>query len=111
MSSDDELRAMAATLREAGYMVSKIPPCKREGGHGRHGLITRTARCEGAEPMPHGFHSTRWGTFGWWVACTCGHDFADYSSPPSLSPWMQHVIEFGIDGRVASVTTEQDGTE
>jgi hypothetical protein len=90
---------MAAHLRENGYLVFKVPPCNRmERGHGRHALLTRSAMCEGQEPVPHGFHSTHFGSFGPWNSCTCGRDFNDYSEDENgLTPWQRHMAEVSLN--------------
>lgn len=96
MTDDTEaLIAMAQTLQDNGYLVFKVPPCNRNGhGHGRHVLLTRSAVCEGKEPVPHGFHSSHLGTFGFWNHCQCGRDFNDYSrGDDGQTPWERHVVE------------------
>lgn len=84
---------MAAALRRHGYLVVKIPACKKTGqGHGSHTLITRTAMCDGEEPKPHGLASSHLGTFGMWCYCACGRGFADYTlGDPEPTPWEEHM--------------------
>lgn len=79
-ATEAALQSALTLVRESGYVAFKAPPCKYPGGHGRHSLITRTISCEGVEPIPHGFHGTHMGSFGWWVHCQCGHAFADYTA-------------------------------
>ncbi len=85
-------------LREQGYLVVKIPACDKAGkGHGRHSLITRTANCEGEEPMPHGLRNVHQGTFAPWVNCACGHSFNDGPfDDGSPSEWQKHKEEHGV---------------
>jgi hypothetical protein len=90
-----EIQAAVDLLTAHGYLVAKIPPCNRNGGHGRHPLITRTASCEGAGPIPHGWRSGRMGTFGWWNDCKCGHGFSDYAPDGELTNWQKHLAETG----------------
>lgn len=87
------LSEMAAALRAAGYLVVKVPPCERDFGHGRHSLITRSAMCEGREPIPHAPINGHFGSFGWRVICACGGDFATYDEP---SEWDEHKAEHNI---------------
>ena len=101
-----DLEGMVGTLRENGYMVFKVPVCKIEGPHGRHAVITRTAHCEGKEPIPHGYHSSNMGSFGMWVNCQCGRSFSDCSSDPT--PWERHKAEF-IDGGQSGRRETTDG--
>jgi hypothetical protein len=97
MSSDDEIARARTLLVEAGYLVTKIPPCNRgDANHGRHSLITRTAVCEGGGVIPHGYHGTHMGSFGWWMNCQCGHSFADYGLEGEETPWEQHKREHGF---------------
>jgi hypothetical protein len=91
-----DVAAMVETLSAAGYLVVKIPPCDRRGGHGRHALITRTAQCDGVEPIPHGFHSTHRRLFGYGVTCACGGSFSDYSKDGEPSAWAEHKAQHGI---------------
>jgi hypothetical protein len=84
-----DLDEAATLLRDAGYLVVKIPPCGKQGrDHGRHILITRSASCPGGGTIPHGAHGGHLGTFGYWVNCRCGDSFSDYSGPPS--DWEKH---------------------
>lgn len=93
-----EIDEAVALLREAGYLVVKIPPCGKEGSdHGRHVLITRSAACEGGGTIPHGYHSSHFGTFGKWMNCQCGHSFSDYGDPPT--DWEKHKAEHGIEAQ------------
>lgn len=81
-----------ALLREAGYLVAKIPPCSSQGrDHGRHVLITRSASCPGGGTIPHGLQSWHDGTFGMWANCQCGHSFSDYGDAPT--DWAKHKQE------------------
>jgi hypothetical protein len=87
----DRIEAMAAELRESGYLVVKVPPCARAGtGHGKHSLITRTASCPGEEPMPHAFVNMHYGTFGPWYVCACGGSFRDHGADDEPTPWSVH---------------------
>jgi hypothetical protein len=89
---------MAQALTAAGYLVVKIPDCKHGGGHGRHTLITRSAMCEGAEPIPHGWVNGHSGSFGWRNICACGRSFADYNindDDTSPTAWQKHQAETG----------------
>lgn len=80
-------------LQDAGYLVVKIPPCKRTGrGHGSHTLITRSAMCPGEEPKPHAIQNRTLGAFGPWVHCACGESFSDYADDRPTN-WEKHKQE------------------
>lgn len=85
---------MVEALRESGYLVVKIPPCSKQGGHGRHELVTKTVMCEGAEPIPHGYHSSFHTALGVRVNCRCGRSFSDATDRPT--PWDEHMEEHGV---------------
>lgn len=91
-----ELQEALRVVKEAGYMVTKVPECNRDFPHGRHPLITRTKSCPGKEPIPHGYHSSFGGSFGTWINCLCGHAFADYGFTGGASPWIEHKVETGV---------------
>ena len=91
------LRDMIDNLTAAGYLVFKADECKyQDRPHGRHTLTTRSAVCEGIEPMPHGVQGGNFGTFGYWVNCQCGHSFAHYGAEGEQTPWERHKMEKAI---------------
>lgn len=93
----DELTEAIKLVREAGYLVAKIPPCTRAGrGHGKHILTTKSASCPGEEPIPHGYQTSHRGSFGIWVYCRCGDSFSDYGPEDEPSNWEKHKQEHGI---------------
>jgi hypothetical protein len=96
----DEIKAAIALLREAGFLVAKIPECKKgDRDHGRHTLLVRSAMCDGGGTIPHGYHSSFMGSFGMWVNCLCGHSFSDYdNSDDRPSKWAEHKQEHKIEG-------------
>jgi len=65
--------------------------------HGRHGLKTETAMCPGSEVLPHGWRTSRTGSFGWWNDCLCGSSFSDYYPDDPTTPWNLHKAEHGIE--------------
>lgn len=84
-----DLNLLAQELRANGYLVIKIPECRRPEGHGRHILVTRSAICDGVEPIPHGLRQSAQGLFYMWYTCLCGKDF-------NTEDWNQHKKEHGI---------------
>lgn len=93
----EEVEAAIAVVRAAGFEVIRVPVCDREGGHGRHSLRTKTFRCEGVEPMPHGLMhlSSRGFLGGSSVICACGRSFT-YMPDQDDTPWLLHCLENGI---------------
>ena len=97
--ADDDVQQAIALLRERGYYVSGVEPCRhsvsRPDGtpwlHGRHTLrhLAGPTYCAGSTPLPHGYHSSHQGTFDVWVACLCGRDF-------NSTNWPVHKAEHGI---------------
>jgi len=91
----DELARALKIVQDAGYLVAKIPECRRQGtDHGSHILITRSAKCPGGGKIPHGVHSTHLGTFGVWINCLCGESYADYYGGDGPTSWELHKQEF-----------------
>lgn len=98
-----------ALLTDAGYTVFLPPACKRPGGHGRHSLMTRSAMCPGVEPIPHGLHSVRTGSFGPIVDCRCGSSFRhdDWAGTGRPSQWEKHKAEHDIADVVTPSRTDR----
>lgn len=86
-----DVKAAIETLKAAGYLIAKIPECKHlDRPHGSHGLITRTASCEGVEPMPHGFRNGYQGAMGWINICQCGRSFYEDDWKTHMSSTTEH---------------------
>ena len=96
MSAGEDISTAAKLLSANGYLVFKIPACERAGrGHGRHVLVTRSAVCDGEEPMPHASAGFHMGAFGPWIRCACGREFRDYTAgDEDVTPWSAHKAEF-----------------
>lgn len=91
----DDLASAVTLLRAAGYLVFKIPDCKKDKSHGSHIILTKSVRCPGVNP-PHGYHSAYEGIFGTWINCQCGYQFSDYDGDPKTD-WEEHKEEYNID--------------
>jgi hypothetical protein len=94
---DAELETARELLRSRGYLVFRVPACTREGGHGKHVLLTGSAMCPGVAPVPHGFLSSYETAFGTRVNCLCGDSFLDdaFSDEDERddTAWQRHLNE------------------
>lgn len=110
MGKQNEIQAAIALLRDAGFLVAKIPACKKgDRDHGRHTLLVRSAMCEGGGTIPHGYLKASMGTFGMWMHCQCGHMFSDYTfGDDGLTDWAKHKKEHGI-AAARDTHTEETG--
>lgn len=99
-ATPEQLAAAKDLLVANGYLVSKIPVCKWAGrGHGKHVLLTRSARCPGEEPMPHKDVGGYQNFLGFQVLCACGDSFSDTpwnDDPESKTDWTLHKELHGI---------------
>jgi hypothetical protein len=97
VTDSKHIKEIIVELQEAGFMVFKVPKCELGNGHGRHVLKTRSAICEGKEPIPHGYQnsSSRGLLGGSSVYCRCGLSFTSFSGEKD-TPWEQHKREFKI---------------
>lgn len=102
-------RQVIELLREAGYLVMWIPPCKVTRDHGKHILVTRSATCPGGGTIPHGLQSTWHGSFGWWANCQCGDSFAMYGADDEPTNWDKHQAEHGLGAFAPAASPTQDG--
>ena len=96
--SKEKLFAEAIQMLEGnGFAVIKLPKCKNDSPHGKHSLKTKTYMCDGKEPIPHGYNSGYFGSFGWRVNCLCGDSFPDYPiADGEKSAWKKHQKEHGL---------------
>lgn len=91
---EDPLTAAKDLLCANGYLVVKIPPCKKAGtGHAKHILLTKSLTCPGEEPIPHMSLGRYTSFLGGRVLCACGDSFSDAywsDDPDEKTDWELH---------------------